>query len=74
MKALADSLSPALESLTNLVRSVALAVVSRHVVLDPEKVVVRLERGKTVSTLEVDIEVPNNFDKSKALADRRRAG
>ena len=26
----------------------------------------QLERGKTVSTLEVDIEVPNNFDKSKA--------
>ena len=41
-------------------------MVSRHVVLDPDKVIVRLERGKTVSTLEVDIEVPNNFDKSKA--------
>ena len=55
-------------------REEILAVVSRHVVLDPDKVVVRLERGKTVSTLEVDIEVPNNFDKSKALADRRKAG
>ena len=31
--------------------------------LDPDKVIVKLERGKTVSTLEVDIEVPNNFDK-----------
>ena len=40
----------------------------RHVVLDPDKVIVKLERGKTVSTLEVDIEVPNNFDKSKAAA------
>ena len=55
-------------------REEILAVVSRHVVLDPEKVIVRLERGKTVTTLEVDIEVPNNFDNSKASADRRRAG
>jgi cell division topological specificity factor len=34
---------------------------------------VKLERGKTVSTLEVDIEVPNNFDK-KAAEERRMAG
>jgi cell division topological specificity factor len=36
-----------------------LAVVSRHVTLDPDKVVVRMDRGKHVSTLEVDIELPN---------------
>ena len=53
-------------------REEILAVVSRHVTLDPEKVIVRLERGKTVSTLEVDIEVPNDFEKSKA--ERRLAG
>ena len=58
--------------LLGTLREEILAVVSRHVVLDPEKVVVRLERGKTVSTLEVDIEVHNNFDKSKAIYDRRR--
>jgi cell division topological specificity factor len=40
-------------------REEILAVVSRHVALDPEKVVVRMERGRTVSTLEVDIELPN---------------
>ena len=55
-------------------REEILAVVSRHVTLDPEKVIVRLERGKTVSTLEVDIEVPNDFEKSKAASERRRAG
>ena len=54
-------------------REEILAVVSRHVTLDPEKVIVRLDRGKTVSTLEVDIEVPNDFEKSKA-AERRMAG
>jgi cell division topological specificity factor len=42
-----------------LLREEILAVVSRHVALDPEKVIVRMERGRTVSTLEVDIELPN---------------
>jgi cell division topological specificity factor len=55
-------------------REEILAVVSKHVVLDPDKVIVKLERGKTVSTLEVDIEVPNNFDKSKAPTERRMVG
>jgi cell division topological specificity factor len=43
-------------------REEILAVVSRHIQLDPDKVTIKLERGKTVSTLEVDIEVPNGFD------------
>jgi cell division topological specificity factor len=51
-----------------LLRSEILAVVSRHVVLDPDKVIVKMDRGKTVSTLEVDIEVPNNFERSRAVA------
>jgi cell division topological specificity factor len=55
-------------------REEILAVVSKHIQLDPDKVMVKLERGKAVSTLEVDIEVPNNFDKSKAIAERRMAG
>ena len=57
-----------------LLREEILAVVSRHVTLDPDKVIVRLERGKNVSTLEVDIEVPNDFEKSKAASERRMAG
>lgn len=55
-------------------REEILAVVSKHVVLDPDKVIVKLERGKTVSTLEVDIEVPNNFDKANKPAERRMVG
>ena len=54
-------------------REEILAVVSKHIQLDPDKVMVKLDRGKTVSTLEVDIEVPNNFDK-KAAEERRMAG
>lgn len=54
--------------LLGILREEILAVVSRHVVLDPEKVIVRMDRGKSVSTLEVDIELPNGFDKRVAVA------
>ncbi len=49
-------------------REEILAVVSRHVVLDPDKVIVRMDRGKHVSTLEVDIELPNGADRAFATA------
>jgi cell division topological specificity factor len=43
-------------------RQEILAVVSRHVSLDPDKVIVRMERGKHVSTLEIDIELPSGIE------------
>ena len=52
--------------LLGILREEILAVVSRHVILDPEKVVVRMDRGESVSRLEVDIEVPNGFNKRVA--------
>jgi cell division topological specificity factor len=48
--------------LLDVLRAEILAVVSRHIVLDPEKVIVRMDRRKHVSTLEVDIEVSNGID------------
>ena len=42
-----------------VLREEILAVVCRHVALDPDKVQVRVDRGAIVSTLEVDIEIPN---------------
>jgi len=45
--------------LLELLRSEILAVVSRHVTIDPEKVRVRIDRGDQVSLLEIDVEVPN---------------
>jgi cell division topological specificity factor len=54
--------------LLGILREEILAVVSRHVTLDPEKVVVRMDRGKNVSTLEVDIELPNGLDRPIAAA------
>jgi cell division topological specificity factor len=47
-------------------REEILAVVSRHVALDPDKVIVRMERGKHVSTLEVDVELPNGLEPALA--------
>ena len=53
--------------LLGVLRTEILAVVSRHIVLDPDKVIVRMDRGKHVSTLEVDIEVPNDVELSMAV-------
>ena len=53
--------------LLELLRAEILAVVSRHVVLDHDKVVVRMDRGNHVSTLEVDIEVPNTIERWAAV-------
>jgi cell division topological specificity factor len=54
--------------LLSILREDILAVVSKRVTLDPDKVIVRMDRGKQVSTLEVDIEVPNSFDQPIAAA------
>ena len=35
-----------------------LAVIAKHIPIDQDKVVVRLDRGAQVSTLEIDIEMP----------------
>jgi cell division topological specificity factor len=57
-----------LPDLLGILRQEILAVVSRHVELDPEKVTVRVDRGQNVSMLEVDIELPNGFEQSMAAA------
>ena len=49
-------------------RAEILALVSRHIVRDPEKVTVKMDRSKHVSTLEVDIEVPTGVERSNAVA------
>ena len=43
-------------------REEILAVVSRHVTLDPDKVIVKMDRGKHVSMLEIDIELPSGIE------------
>ncbi len=46
-------------------RDEILAVISKHMKIDDEKVSVKMERGSNVSTLEVDIEIP--FDAAKKI-------
>ena len=41
-----------------ILREEILAVVGKHVKIDPHAVEVRLERGKDISTLEIEVEVP----------------
>jgi cell division topological specificity factor len=42
-----------------ILRQEILAVVSRHVTIDPDRVQVSVDRGDDVSTLAVGIEIPN---------------
>jgi cell division topological specificity factor len=52
--------------LLGLLREEILAVISRHVSFEPDKVQIKMDRGKSVSTLEVDIEIPNGFGAAAA--------
>jgi cell division topological specificity factor len=36
-----------------------LAVIAKHIPIDRDKVIVKLDRGSQVSTLEIDIEMPD---------------
>jgi cell division topological specificity factor len=54
--------------LLGILREEILAVIGKHVVLDPDKVQIKMDRGKTVSTLEVDIEIPNRMGAALAGA------
>jgi len=44
--------------LVALLREEILAVIKKHISVDGEKVMVKMDRGGAVSTLEVDIEIP----------------
>jgi cell division topological specificity factor len=44
--------------LVALLREEIMAVIKKHVKVDADKVVINMERGSAVSTLEVDIEIP----------------
>lgn len=45
--------------LLGVLREEILDVIRRHVAFEPDKVQIKMDRGKTVSTLAVDIEIPN---------------
>lgn len=51
-----------------MLREDILAAISKHVTVDPDKVRLKIERGETVSQLEIDIEIPTPM---KHAAERR---
>jgi cell division topological specificity factor len=54
--------------LLNQLREEIIAVIGRHVSFEPDKVQIKMDRGKAVSTLAVDIEIPNSHERSAAAA------
>lgn len=54
--------------LLNVLREEILAVVAKHISLEPDRVQIRMDRGDPVSILEVDIEIPNHHDMLRAGA------
>jgi cell division topological specificity factor len=59
--------------LVAILREEILAVIKKHVQVDTEKVQVKMERGKAVSTLAVDIEIPTPTDQLAKLERPRLA-
>ena len=49
-----------------LLRDEIIAAIAKHVTLDPDKVQIKIDRGETISMLEVDVEVPNSCDGLRA--------
>jgi cell division topological specificity factor len=46
--------------LVAILREEILAVIGRHVSVDHDNVQIKMDRRETVSTLEIDIEIPNS--------------
>ena len=53
-----------------ILRDELLATIARHIEFDPEKLSVKMDRAGSVSTLEIDVEVPSE---EIAAETRRRA-
>ncbi len=44
-----------------------LQVIAKHIAIDRDKVKVSLDRGKAMSTLEIDIEMPGEAERRRAV-------
>jgi cell division topological specificity factor len=61
--------APSSPDLLAVLREEILAAVARHVEIEPAGVSVQMNRGNRISTLEVEIEIPNSV---RALSSRGR--
>ena len=55
-----ERISVGSSNLLAILRDELLATIARHIEFDPEKLTVKLERAGSVSTLEIDVEVPSD--------------
>ena len=51
-----------------ILREEILAVIAKHVTVERDNVLVRMDRGATVSTLEIDVEIPTSAGIRIAIA------
>jgi cell division topological specificity factor len=58
--------------LLGVLRDEILTLISRHISFDPDKVQIKMDRGKSVSTVAVDIEFPNSFGAPGEVSKQRR--
>jgi cell division topological specificity factor len=65
-----ERISVGSSNLLAILRDELLATIARHIEFDPEKLTVKLERAGSVSTLEIDVEVPSD----KIGSESRRPG
>lgn len=64
--------SPKAPDLLAVMREEILSTVAKHVEIDPGKVSVHMKHGKKISTLEIEIEVPNNAPPLSTRSRRKR--
>lgn len=53
--------------LLSILREEILAVIAKHVKVERDNVVVKMDRGDSVSLLEIDVEIPNSANLSLAM-------
>ena len=53
--------------LLSVLREEILVVIARHVQIERDQVMVKMDRGDTVSVLEIDIEIPNSASELLAM-------
>jgi len=54
--------------LVTVLRDELVATIARHIEIDPEKVMVKMDRAGAVSTLEIEVEIPSE----KIVGDGKR--
>jgi len=55
-------------NLVSILREEILAAISRHVAVEPDKVQVKMDRGAAISTLEIEVEIPNLAEAAQLAA------